>query len=148
MINWELSYHNGTSYVTYYTISNPTNELDVQYTSNRTKYNLYDGSIGRTIPINKTVYGDVTLEFDLLSQDDNLILSATPKMSLEDIVKNGYKVKFKTHLTDSTNKRYVLEGYLTDVSKPWIVGLIQKSGTYKQFFNLSCTMDIIGETWV
>lgn len=214
MINWQLSYLD-TDWVDYYNISNPTNELEQIYNSNRTKYNLYDGSIARTIPTNKIVYGETTLEFDLIPQDDTLItdvnmtgtysqttttititivahgitngskvnldftsgtyttngvytatktgddtftipcatgtstgnVTLIKSKSLRTIINEGKRIKLKTHLTEN-NTRLVLDGYLIDIGKPWNVGLMYESGTYKQFFSLSCTLDIIGETWV
>jgi len=146
--SWQMAINSGSGYSSYYNITNPTNELTIQYTTTRTKYNLYNGSIGRTAPSTKCNYGDLNLEFSYISQDNNLIKTVSGStMSLQDIITNGYVVKIKTHLYENS-KYKVIEGYLIDVGKPWSLGLFFENGVQKQFFDLSCTMDVISETWV
>lgn len=147
MTSWQLAIDTGSGYGSYYDISNPTNSLNQNYVSTRAKYDLYDGSQGRTIPSTKTTLGEVDLEFNYIDEDNNLIKDDSPKLALQSIIEAGYKVRFKTHLQSGATYK-VLEGYLVDVSKPWTVSLRPSSGSYKQFFDITCTIDVIQELWV
>ncbi len=60
---WAMRYNNGTTWSSKYSISNPTNDITIDMNTTRRKHNLYDGSIGRTIPTTKYTYANVDLDW-------------------------------------------------------------------------------------
>lgn len=149
MTSWQLSYLSGVSWITFYDISNPTNEPVQSYTSNREKYKLYDGTIARTIPNgSKIVLDDITLLFENVPETDNLITDDSPSKSLAMLIKDGNRVKLKTHLKNSSNKYLVWEGYFVNINNSWNLGLYPLGGSMVTLFDISVTFDIISESWV
>jgi len=147
--SWQISYLSGVTWSAFYDISNPTNEPVQTYNSNRKKYNLYDGTVARTIPNgSKVVLGEIDLIFENVPEDDNLLVNDSPKRSLKKLITDGSKVKIKTHLEDVSSKRLVWEGYFTDINNLWNVGLYPIDGSMKTLFDISCTFDIISESYV
>jgi hypothetical protein len=149
MSSWQLSYYSGVSWSSYYDISNPTNEPVQAYTSNRQKYKLYDGTTARTIPNgSKVTLEEIELLFENVPEDDNLLIDDSPKRSLKKLITDGSKVRLKTHLEDGSSKRLVWEGYFVDINNLWNVGLYPIDGDFKTLYDISCTFDIISESYV
>ncbi len=151
MTNWQLAYYNPTL-SSYWNITNPTNELVPQYTTRRAKYDLYNGSVGRTTPSTKSIIGELSLEFSFIDEDNTLIKDVTSPLSksLQTIIENGWKIRIKTHLDDNggTPKYKYFEGYLTEVSPLWKLGLYNIGGVSKTCFDLTCKIDVTSEDWV
>ena len=154
MANWQLNYTGST----WYDIPNPTNQLNIIYNTNQNKVKLYDGSYARTSPTIKYSVGDVTLEFAFIPEDNVLLKDVTgTSKSLRTLLTERTKIKIRTHRSDGggTPKWYTIEGYLTEVDEPWLLGLypIKKeiapyNVEYKTFFDLRCVIDVVSEGFV
>ena len=148
MTKWQLGFYSGSAWSDYYNIENATNVFSLNYTTNQNKVKLYNGDFARTSPSVKYSIADVELEFSYIDEDNNLIKDGVSTKSLESLIKARNKIRIKTHLTDDSSKRYVITGYLSNVEKPWRLGLLPKNGELKTCFDMRCTIDVLEETWV
>ena len=148
--NWQLRYYDTRSntWSTRNVIPNPNNDITVTPTSTRSTVKLYDGTLGRTIPINKMTYSNVELQWSFISGADILIKDGVQasSLSLRSILSAGYKVEFDTHTLTSgaASVSQAFTGYITEVPKVYKLGLYP---TYTRgsetFYDLTCHIDMI-----
>ena len=146
---WAMRYNNGTTWSSKYSISNPTNDITIDMNTTRRKHNLYDGSIGRTIPTTKYTYANVDLDWAFLSGGNALLDTGaeTGSLSLHQIMSGGYKVEFTTHTmitigSGATATEQIWQGYLTSYPRVFKLGQYPTTGGYATFYDLSVTLDI------
>ena len=146
---WEMRFKRGANWSPKHSISNPTNDITVDINSTRRKHNLYDGSIGRTVPTTKYNYSNIDLDWAFISSANALIKTAafTSSVSLHQIMSGGYKVEFTTHTvvtidSGAAASEQIWQGFLTTYPRVFKLGTYPTTRGYETFYDLSATLDV------
>lgn len=158
MASWKMAFLSGAVWSNYYTIEAPTNPPSITMNSNRHEHKLYNGGKARVIPTTKYLYENTSLEFSYISGESILVKSKTTggdiglnkKLSLQDIMSSGLRIKLATHTlynTGVTTTSQVWEGYISTLPKVYKLGMFKNSyGQQSEFYDLTLNMDLISIT--